>query len=350
MDKDILDTEVVKCPQCGANMRYSIKSKALKCDHCNNIKQIEGGFDRAVRQELTNEILNSRPQWNQSVVFKCVTCGAMVDLDKKEIVKSCPFCGSSNILKTNEICGIQPDSVIPFAVTKQTAVERFKRWIKGKAYAPGKCKKTATVESINGVYHPTWLFSADTQSRYDGMLGEDYTTTDSDGNKTTHTRWFRVTGNIGAGYRDIPVPSGKLIPPNILKKLCPYPIETAKSYKQEYLIGKFAEHYSRDITVCFNDFQRHVYTDLCMRIKHLYHADHVGKMNIYTNYNNKKFNYMLLPAYIANYNHRNKIYNFYINGVNGKLVGSYPKSVWKILLTIFAPVAAVIAIAIIISL
>ena len=339
-----MDTNVIKCTKCGANMKYSIKNNALKCIHCGEIKQIEESYDSTKSQELTNDILNQHPQWKESLVIKCNNCGAQVDLDKKEIVKNCPFCGSSNILKTDEICGIQPDSVIPFAVTKQSAVACFKKWISKKAYAPRKCKKSADIENINAVYYPTWLFSSNTNSYYDGMLGEDYeeTTTDSEGNSvtTTHTRWYRVSGNISAAYRDILIPSGKLIPKNITNKLCPYPISSAKTYKQEYLIGRSAEHYSRDIKVCFGEFESHVYTDLCMRIKQQYGADHIGKMNINTSYNNKSFNYMLFPAYIAHFKHKNKNYDFYINGATGKLVGQYPKSGWKIFFTIFAAVAA----------
>lgn len=346
MNESVLDTNVVKCPKCGANMKFSIKSNALKCSYCGEMEQIETGNNNVKYRKLTDEILNQHAQWNESVVFRCVNCGAQVDMDKKEIVKNCPFCGSSNILKTDDLTGIKPDSVIPFTITKQSAVERFKKWIKSKLYAPRSCKKAADVEHINAIYHPTWIFNANTQNYYNGTLGEDYTEThtDSNGNTTTttHTRWYKVSGNISAGYRNITIPSGKIIPKNIINSLGAYPFENIKNYKQEYLAGKFAEHYSRDINVCFSEFGNFVYSDLCTRIKHQYHADHVRNMNINTKYVNKHFNYTLLPAYIAYFKHKDKNYNFYINGATGKLVGNYPKSGWKILFTVLGIAAAVI--------
>ena len=141
MEQKIKDTNTIKCQKCGANMRFSIKNNALKCDHCGAIQQIESGDEKVARRDMTQNILNQFSKWDESVVFGCNNCGAKVDLDKKEIVKNCPFCGSPNILRTDELSGIKPDSVVPFTVTKQSAAERFKKWIGGKFFAPRKCKK-----------------------------------------------------------------------------------------------------------------------------------------------------------------------------------------------------------------
>ena len=348
-NEKVKDTDVVKCKQCGADMRYSIKAGALKCAHCGSIQPVdnEGGI---VRREITNEIISSRADWNQSAVFRCDSCGARVDMDKGEIVKKCPFCMSSNILKSDELCGIQPDSVVPFTVAKKDAGQLFKKWLGGKFYVPGKCKKMAHAENVNGLYFPTWSFSADTRNAYNGMLGEDYeeTSTDSDGNTTTttHTRWFRVSGNMNASYRDFLVPSGKLVSGSVIKQLGQYPIAAAKSYKQEYLVGRSAEHYSRDINVCFGEFGNYIYSDLCERIRMFHRADHVGRMNINVTYDNKQYNYVLLPAYIANFSYKRKNYNFYVNGATGKIVGKYPVSGLKIFFTVLGIMAAVVAAAV----
>ena len=207
--------------------------------------------------------------------------------------------------------------------------------------------KNAVADKINGLYFPSWSFSADTKNYYSGTLGEDYTVTvtNSDGTTSTetHTRWFNVSGNIDASYRDFLVPSGKIIPKSAITALGTYPLNTAKPYTQEYLAGRSAEHYSRDIKVCFSEFENYIYSDLCLRIKRLYKADHLGKMNITTSYSKKQFNYILLPAYTANFQYNNKNYNFYINGTTGKITGAYPKSGWKIFFTIFGIAAAVAA-------
>jgi len=347
--EDAKNTEIIKCPNCNASMNFSIEDKALKCEHCGQIKQIEEGVNNVMRREITDGVLKAHEPWSDCAVFRCSLCGAYIDLDKNEIAKTCPFCGNPGIVRTEDLPGIKPDSLIPYTVTKQSAVELFKKWIRSKIFAPGECRKKATAENMNSVYSPVWSFAANTQSRYSGTLGKDYTETyrDAQGKTQTRrvTRWFSVSGQMSADYTDVFIPSGVLIPKDMAQKLEPYPIKTAVGYKQEYLSGKAAEHYSRDIKTCFGEFGNYVYSDLCQRIKRKYNADHIGKMNIDTTYNSKYFNYVLLPNHIANFSYRTKRYNFYVNGATGKVVGKYPKSIVKIALTLSAVAAAIAAVA-----
>ncbi|MDR2865964.1 MAG: hypothetical protein LBV13_00945 [Methanomassiliicoccaceae archaeon] len=347
--EDAKSTDIIKCTNCNASMRFSIKDHALKCPHCGHVQQIEKGNDNLVRREITNSALTEHEPWIENVIFRCNFCNADIDADKNGIMKKCPFCGNPNILRTEEIPGIKPDSLIPYTVTKESALDLFRKWIHSKIYAPGKCRRSATAENISSVYSPVWSFTARTQSRYNGVLGEDYTEThtDSKGNTytTTHTRWYHVSGNISADYTDVFIPSGKLIPKKMAHKLEPYPMKKAVGYRQEYLADRAAEHYSRDLNTCFNEFKSYVYSDLCQRIKRKYGADHIREMNIDTNYVTKYFNYILLPNYIANFWYKEKNYNFYVNGATGEVVGRYPISAWKVMFTAAAVTAAIILIA-----
>jgi len=348
MSDDTKSTDMIRCPNCNANMRYSISNKALKCDNCGQIEKIEGGENNVVRRDITESVMKEHEPWKESIVFRCSLCNAMIDVDKNEIMKTCPFCGSPNVIKTEELPGIKPDSLIPYTVTKQSALDLFKKWINGKIFAPGSVRKRAVAENMHSVYSPVWSFTADTQNRYDGTLGEDYqvTVTDAKGQTRTETRtrWYRVSGTIGAKYVDVFIPSGELIPKDMAKKLEPYPMKDATGYRREYLAGRAAEHYSRDLRTCFGDFGKYVYADLCERIRRKYNADHVGKMNIDTTYITKFFNYVLIPNYIANFAHNAKRYNFYVNGATGKIAGKYPLSGLKIgavLGTIAAAIAGI---------
>ena len=342
---DAKSTDLVKCPNCNASMRYSIKEGALKCEYCGHIEKIEEGTNNVARREITESVLKEHQPWAENTVFQCKFCNAQINIDKHEIMKKCPFCASPNIIRTEEIPGIRPDSVIPYKVTKQSALDLFSKWIRSKIFAPGECRKSAKAENINSVYTPVWSFNASTRNRYSGVLGEDYTETYTDSEGKTHTekktRWFNVSGEISADYSDVFIPSGKAIPDDVAKKLEPYPMNATVGYKQEYLADRAAEHYSRDLGTCFGEFGKFVYSDLCQKIKRKHNADHIKKMDIDTVYNTKFFNYILLPNYIANFSYQKKNYNFYVNGATGEVVGRYPKSIGKILAVIAAAGAAV---------
>ena len=339
MPEDTKGTDLIKCPNCNGDMSFSEADSALKCDHCGHIEQIKNE-NNVARREITNGVLSEHQQWSENVVFRCKFCNADTTVDSHEIMQRCPFCGSSNVMKTEELPGIKPDSLIPYKVTKESALDLFKKWIHSKIFAPGECRKKAVGENINSLYSPVWSFTADTKNYYAGTLGKDYTEThtDSKGNvqTVTRTRWFSVSGYINADYKDVLYPSGKAIPENMAKKLEPYPLGSKVGYKQEYLADRAAEHYSRDLGTCFGEFGKYVYSDLCQRIRRKYNADHIGNMRIDTTYLTKLFNYILLPNYIANFAYKNKTYNFYVNGATGEVVGKYPKSIWKILATVAA--------------
>jgi hypothetical protein len=230
-----------------------------------------------------------------------------------------------------ELAGIKPDSVIPFQITRDNAITRFRKWIKSKFFAPNKLKQLIREESFNALYSSSWSFSANTFSHYHGTLGRTVTR-QHNGRSETTTQWFRVHSSIEQTYLDYSVQSGDRIPTNMFNRLKPFNLALLKVYRQEYLSGIAAEHYARDIESCFGDFANFVRRDLRGRIMNRHNATQAQQLQINTTYNNKKFNYILLPIYIANYKYKGKLFNFYVNGASGKVVGKYPKSFWKVFL------------------
>lgn len=341
MEKDFDDREqktiINKCKSCGSSLNYDIESGNLKCEHCGSMEDFDD--DKNIeRRKMTDEILKTHEEWKDGSVFRCENCGAKGILDKKSIAKSCCYCGSSHIIAIEDLSGIKPDSVIPFQITLDNARQRFIKWIKGKLFAPRKIKEIDNRnENFNALYSSSWSFSANTQSTYNGTLGRFVTTTRTVNGKTqshTTTQYFRVSGTIAQEYKDFFVQSCDRIPEKIFNKIKPFNISLLKVYRQEYLSGIIAEHYTRNIEICFNDFSAFIKRDIRYKIIRKHNADTVQYLHINTNYNDKKFNYVLLPVYIANYTYNNKIYNFYINGASGTVVGKYPVSKLKVFLTI----------------
>jgi predicted RNA-binding Zn-ribbon protein involved in translation (DUF1610 family) len=329
-----VQTDANKCTGCGGQMKYDIESTDLKCERCGTVRD----FDESAavqRRAMTQEIMNSHQQWNESAVFKCDNCGAKGVVDKKSLSKHCAFCGSAHIVSTQELAGIKPDSVIPFQITKENARQRFMKWLKSRFFAKSSIKKIQTDEQFNAIYNSSWAFSANTNTQYHGVLGRRvtrYRTVNGKSQSYTTTEYFRVRSSIQQNYRDFFVQSGDRITSKTFNKLQPFTLTLIKAYRQEYLAGIVAEHYSRTIDVCFEDFANFIKRDLRNKIMRRHNADVVQSLTLNTVYNDKAFNYVLLPIYLANYTYKGKLYNFYINGASGKVVGKYPKSVFKIIL------------------
>jgi len=332
-----VSTKSTRCKNCGGEMKYDIESTDLKCERCGSTFDFDEGAS-VQRRAMTQDIMKNHAQWTEGAVFRCSSCGAKTVLDRKVMSKCCAFCGSAHIMSTEELPGVKPDSVIPFHITKETARQRFTKWLKSKWFAPRSVKKMEKDEQFNQLYSSSWSFSSNTFTSYQGVLGRTETRTRTVNGRTqtyTTTRYFRVNGDIQKNYRDYFVQSGDRISANTFNKLKPFNLSFIKAYRQEYLAGIVAEHYSRNIEVCFNDFASFIKRDLRNQVMRRHHADVIQSLTLNTNYTDKAFNYVLLPIYIANYTFKKKLYNFYVNGVNGKVVGKYPKSIFKILFTVF---------------
>jgi len=329
--------ETNRCPGCGSNMEFNITSGNLRCGHCGTTQDFDQEGE-VVRRKMCDEIVKGHQQWTESAVFRCDGCGAKSVIDRKEIAKPCCWCGSPHVVSTEELPGIKPDSVIPFQVTTETARNSFFKWIKRKFFAPNTLKRLDNKnEFMNQMYSSSWSYSANTVSNYSGTLGRRVAVTRTVNGQTQTTwvtRWFNVNGVLQQPYKDFIVPSCVQIPPRFFDRIKPFNLTLLKVYRQEFLSGIVAEHYSRCIQTCFTDFSNFVRRDLTNKVMRLHNADSVSRLNLNTIYNDKHFNYILLPVYVANYKYKNKRYNFYVNGASGKVAGAYPKSVWKILFSL----------------
>ena len=329
-----------KCPGCGSSLMYDIASGNLKCQHCGTTRAMQED-NQVQRRTMCAQVLNTHKQWTDGAVFRCSNCGANNVVSKRDISKSCAFCGSNAIVQSQELPGIQPDSVIPFQITQETASQRFNQWRKKRWFVPGEFKKADLRKSMSPMYTPCWSFSAQTQSMYNGTLGRTVSTRNG-----TRTQWFRVSGGIMQNYTDYFVQSGERINTKNFNNLKPFNLQLVRVYRTEFLSGIVAEHYSRDLEICFQDFAAFVRRDKQQKIMRRHNATSVSQLTINTNYHNRKFNYVLLPVYIAHYYYKNKLYNFYVNGATGKIVGKYPKSAIKITLLVVGLAALVIGVGI----
>ena len=321
-----------KCPGCGANMSFDISSGNLKCNHCATTKDLNDQ-ERVTRRKITDEVLNSHKKWTEGRVHQCENCGSKEVAAKGALSVKCAFCGSNKVAEISELPGIRPDSVVPFRLTKQNAENQFKSWLKGKFLAPKSIKRENIYKEINSVYTPVWSLSAATVNRYHGTIGRTVTRTVGAGqNRRTvvTVRWFRVNGVINREYLDNLYQSGGRVAGRTFNLLKPYNLNDLKVYRPEYLSGLVAEHYSKTLDQCIGEFAGSIRRDISNLIIRRYMADQVGHLAIDTQYNNKRFNYMLLPVYVSLYEYKGKRYNFYINGQTGRVSGQYPKSFAKI--------------------
>ena len=188
------------CPSCGAEPVFDPTKQALRCPYCGTITEIASND---ANEHDIDQLFANGQVWNQTEVIKCENCGAKENLTKGQIAKQCPFCGTTNVITTSEFVGITPNGICPFQLTKSEASSIAHNWSKKKLFAPNQFKKSARANGISGIYVPVFTFDCDTETLYRGILGEDETRKNFDGEEEDYTSYYHISGVHPSKHNDI---------------------------------------------------------------------------------------------------------------------------------------------------
>ncbi len=341
------NTSHAKCSNCGANMVFDPIAQALKCNHCGSIEDIDK--NKNVKElDILNSLANFEDWSKESSVYRCNNCGAEVVLVAHEVAKNCPYCGTSHIVKSEELAGLKPNAVFPFTITEKEGVKNAKEWAKRRFFAPRKFKKHLVAENMKGVYEPCFTFDSFTYSTYKGRLGVRRTRVVGSGkNRRTETYvvWFNISGTYAYNFDDVTVNVTSKYTQTQLDKLMPFNYETINVYEQKFLTGYMAHRHEKSLDDSWEDAKDIMDRKLKSKILSQYHYHVVDYINISTTHEKVTYKYVLLPIYNLVYNYNKKPYNVYVNGNTGKVAGKTPVSPLKVLGLVLGIVAIIVLIA-----
>lgn len=332
---DKIDVTTFKCPNCGGEAVFDPSKQKMRCLYCDSLFEIQNE-GKAGERDL-GELLEQGTVWSYAEVYQCESCGAKEILEKQEVSMKCPFCGTSNIIKTDELPGLKPQGITPFKITSEQVETIAVKWAKKKLYAPRSFKKSVKAENINGIYNPVFTFDASTRSSYNGKLGKNYTTTRYVNGKMvaeTHTRYFMVSGVQDCVFDDLLVQASYNVPITRIREIEPFPTNKAVEYRTEYLRGYSASTYSKSGKECWSECKSVMSNAIERQILKKYDYDIKVYLNVDTKYFNQHYKYVLVPVYVGHYKYKQKLYNFYVNGHNGRIAGKTPVSAVKVSLTV----------------
>lgn len=334
-----ISTQKFTCPNCGGAMEFSAKEQKLQCKYCKTVVDIESE-ETDIKEYNFDEMddLNNHSWGGEEKIIKCSNCGGETIVDSYTAADYCVFCGSSHVVESkDEDIGIKPESLIPFAITKEEAQNKFKSWIKGKFFAPKEVRNVQALNKLKGTYIPFFTYDSDVTTAYVAKRGTYYYTTytTTENGKTVtkrrrHIRWKTVRGVYKNYFDDVLINASKKIDEKLMKRIGQFKLKKLTKFKTEYLSGFFAEKYSKSLKEGWNDAKISIDSDVFHGIRKQVGGDEFRLVNRSTNYADVKFKHILLPIWMSSYVFKSKTYNFLINAETGKVSGEYPKSIGKI--------------------
>jgi hypothetical protein len=303
-------------------------------------------------QRLAQQTLT--PIEGRSTQTRCGGCGAMVLLEDKVVTDECPFCGTHLENQPEAVKNmIRPESLIPFRVDLRQAREAFTRWLHGLWFAPSELTRVANLGQLTGVYLPYWTYDAMTYTRYTGMRGDNYQTTetyterDANGNMVTRTRtvtkirWYPVAGEVDHFFDDVLVCGSRSVPPHLVDRLEPWNTKELEPFQDSFLAGLKTERYAIDLQEGLGIAKQKMQPVIENLIRRDIGGDHQRILTMNTRYLGVTFKHCLLPVWVAHYRYHEKLFQILINGRTGKVAGERPWS-WLKILRLIAILALII--------
>lgn len=263
-------------------------------------------------------------------LFLCPSCGAEIVTDSTTAATYCYYCHNPVVLSGRLSGEFMPHKVLPFAIEKEAATEKFLAWASKKWFVPRDFFNQAQVEKLTGVYFPYWTVDATADGELSGT-GTTLRVWRVGDIEYTETKQFSVFRKGQLTFRDLVKNAlSKNAQQKMVAGVQPFPLDKAVDFKSQYLAGFQAE--KRDIE--YQAIQQTVQEELASYGENLlsstvngYTSFNRGQRSLaFTSENNR---YVLLPVWLVTYrgNDSSKETFYYaMNGQTGKVSGVLPIS------------------------
>lgn len=218
---------MIKCKNCGADMRFDIDKQLLVCDYCDSTEDV-------VNIHRTD--ISSEEQVMEAIVHTCPMCGAELYTTEDTAATFCSYCGQSVLLESRMVMVGKPDYIIPFKITKEEAEKAYRKKLSGAIFAPSEIKK-AEIESMRGIYMPYWEYyiQDDSHVNFSTFLNEhregDYLVSDQ----------YRVTFRNQIVSDGLEYDASSKFPDELSQSCAPFYFKESKLFNTGYMSGFYAD-------------------------------------------------------------------------------------------------------------
>ena len=315
-----------ECPNCGGGLVFDPESGMFTCEYClSKFEEAELAGKKQSGEETKDAAETAEAQEQSALVYHCPSCGAEVMTDETTAATFCFYCHNPIVLSGKLEGKYLPDGVIPFKISKDEAMDRFRQWIEKKWFIPGGFYSPRQIEKMSGVYFPYWLCDCESESTMSGTARDIRIWRVGD-TEYTETKTFAVRRSGTLKFRHIPKTALQKAQNAMLKGIFPYEFGALEKFHMGYLSGFQAEKRDIESDTLNESVDSEVRGFAEKRIRDTISGhnsfDLVGQEH---KLGKKNFQYVLLPVWVLTYRERgNQVYYFAMNGQTGEIIGKLP--------------------------
>lgn len=320
---------IFKCRNCGGNTVYAPEKGRMYCPHC--------------------ESTDSEEKIEDSSLVQCVNCGAPLEITQYTSACKCEHCGCYLIVNERVEGGYEPQLILPFKVSRQAAVAAMEQEFSRRLFAPSDFMTAKSLEKMEGIYVPFWLYDFDADYDFAGE-GTRVRTWRSGDTEYTETSYFEVVRRMDVDFDRIPVDASYVMEDGLMDLMEPYDYQGLTGFVPKYMSGFLSEVYNQEAAELAGRARKkagQASEELLQSSLAGYTTVRPYRKNL--DLREKGTHYALMPVWQYFYRYKDKTYLYHVNGQTGKVIGVTPVSRAKVMAygaSVFAVVTAVCCMAI----
>lgn len=318
------ESEALLCPVCGGHM--TIHEGQAECKFCGHTEEHKPRTQIGSSDSLAMALMERKAQPVKWVVAErilhCEECGAERTIPARKLSEECPFCGSTHVIQTDALGSFeQPDSLVPFRLTRQQAATRIKTELQGLRHRLVRIFDDNRIKrgTLDPIYLPFWTF--DVVSRV--VITKTYTGTSRNGRVAgVNIQQLRTEENVTDALYDLPICAVTSPPAEMTGRLGDYDLEFAVPYESNLLAKYPAQLYSID----FDEASLAARGIAAKAMRSKYGAaretgEEQMKISVFSTVQQMNFQLVLLPVWVANITEEDgDKRSALVNGQTGKVV------------------------------
>ncbi|MCR5250261.1 MAG: hypothetical protein K6E50_06630 [Lachnospiraceae bacterium] len=329
-----------KCPNCTGPLEFQGDIQKMVCEYCGS------EFDMSEFKQSAEQKQEKNSEWEQKQSaelaagangmqeWECKACGAVLVSDGQVGATECPYCGNPAIVESTFSGMNLPDGIIPFAIKKDTAMQKMKDFYSGKKLIPDEFVKNNRMEKIQGVYVPFWLF--DCGARGTGFykatkVKRRFTKTVKDSNgQDIQEHWkeveeYAVSRSAHMRYAKVPADGAKEMKDEYMDSIEPFDYSKIIDYEPAYFSGYLANKYDESAEEVKGRVDTRIKSTTESAIRETVTGyDSVNQESCNITIEDGKIDYCMLPVWMLTTRWNGGQYTFAVNGQTGKVTGDMP--------------------------
>jgi Zn finger protein HypA/HybF involved in hydrogenase expression len=317
-----------RCPQCAGQRAYSVARGGLTCTNCGYYepppRNLIGKGAEAFEFKVETLERAARGWGEARKELECELCGGYTSVPLDSLTHTCPFCGSLQVIQRQAPQdALRPRLLIPFALTPDTCQERVAAWLGNTWMAPSGLRSLAATTFFTPMYIPFWMFDARVEADWRAEV-ERTEGSGSGSNRRTQKVWRWESGHVWRVFDDLLTGGSRRVSLLLLGQISKYDPGQLAQYDPKYLAGIQAQSYDiplEDAWEMARTLMREMVREECRARAG---ADNVRNFSVQLDYADETWRYILVPLYIATYQHGRKTYQLLVNGQTGAVAGQRP--------------------------